>query len=161
MPGGSRRNVCTNCRGGLRCIDCYGSGQNIHLNDPDPLCRTCRGSGVCPICNGTGKLDEVSIREAQKQFPIGLRLIISVFSLLVLSIVLTGANVRRGKGGPMVPKSFGILFAATVCVFCLRVWSGVTWRDLRQFYFDIRNPSHRQSLFDNDSPRLANLWRSL
>jgi hypothetical protein len=85
--------------------------------------------------------------------PIGFRLAISVIPLLILSTVLTGVPVHWGSNGPIVPRGFGILFTACVCIPALMaIWYGVTLPDLRQFYVDIRNPSNRQTLFDKDKP---------
>jgi hypothetical protein len=47
-------HVCPACSGNGRCAACYGSGTNIHLNEPTPECRACGGSGSCLRCKGTG-----------------------------------------------------------------------------------------------------------
>jgi hypothetical protein len=55
MPGGGRPR-CSDCDrpGNGRCATCHGSGTNLRLNSPDPLCRRCKGTGVCPSCDGSG-----------------------------------------------------------------------------------------------------------
>jgi len=149
------RNICPTCRGGLKCVVCYGSGQNVHLNDPEPECRACKGTGVCPTCNGTGQLDEMSRREALKQLPIGLRIVISVIPLILLYGILKGP-VHWGKGGPIMPKWLGLTTAIIPILFLGTLWSGVTLAKLRQFCFDLCNPDQRQSLFDKGKPPDSN-----
>jgi hypothetical protein len=39
-----------------KCIECSGTGINIHLNSDQPACPNCGGTGVCPSCRGTGLL---------------------------------------------------------------------------------------------------------
>jgi hypothetical protein len=43
--------------GNGRCSDCFGTGQNIHLNSSVPECRLCGGSGTCQRCGGTGTIE--------------------------------------------------------------------------------------------------------
>ena len=151
------RNICPNCRGSQRCLACYGSGQNVHLNEPEPQCRACGGNGLCPACKGTGKLDEMSLREARKQFPIGLRIVFSVIPLILLYPVLKGDPVHWGKGGPIMPKWLGLLTGIPIPIFILgALWYGVTLAEFRQFCFYLCNPAQRQSLFDKSKPPDSN-----
>src|SRR5215831_14938748 len=57
MPRGNP-NACPTCKGffvkdGL-CLDCGGTGKDIHLNSSAVTCRHCKGTGVCQTCLGTG-----------------------------------------------------------------------------------------------------------
>lgn len=59
MMGGSRKNNgCPDCNGVFvkdgKCVECQGSGRNIHLNATNANCRVCSGSGLCIRCSGTG-----------------------------------------------------------------------------------------------------------
>jgi len=51
------RGKCIHCdpKGSGKCPSCYGTGQNMHLNSPEPKCPECRGTGVCTVCRGSGK----------------------------------------------------------------------------------------------------------
>jgi hypothetical protein len=54
------KNACPACldypKSQGRCSDCFGTGQNTHLNDSSPVCRSCKGTGECTACHGTGRL---------------------------------------------------------------------------------------------------------
>lgn len=66
MPGGRRPYIaCEECKDAVefmtlkgtgKCVECFGSGVNVHINHDDPQCRNCKGTGLCPACNGKGQL---------------------------------------------------------------------------------------------------------
>lgn len=52
--GGGRCIAC-DPKGSGKCASCFGTGQNTHLNSPEPQCFDCKGTGVCTVCRGSGK----------------------------------------------------------------------------------------------------------
>lgn len=149
-------NKCGACdpRGSGKCGACFGTGQNTHLNSPDPICSQCSGTGVCQICHGSGKAQADSTYDKPWPMPIGLRLAVSIIPIIIMfGPVVMGSPVHWGRGGPVLPRWLGVVIVSTICGYILKVlWTGVTLADMREFYFNLRHPTFRQSLFDKDKP---------
>jgi hypothetical protein len=145
MPGG-RNYRCTDCRGSGRCEQCYGSGANLHLNEPDPTCASCHGMRICQTCEGNRVLPKSSdFGDA----PLGLRLFFSAIPAFMLYKVLIAQEpVHFGRGGPIMPKPAGWLSFIGVCgPFLYVVWKGTRLSD---FHF---KKERRISLFgESDAP---------
>jgi len=128
-------NKCGSCdpRGSGRCGTCFGTGQNTHLNSPDPHCSQCAGTGVCQICKGTGKAQAASTYNKPWPMPIGLRLAISIFpAFMMFMVVVIGSPVHWGRGGPVMPRWLGVVLVSPFCMFVIKViWTGVTLADMR------------------------------
>ena len=96
-------NKCGGCdpRGSGKCGACFGTGQNTHLNSPDPLCPRCSGTGVCQICQGSGRAQATSTYDKLWPMPIGLRLMASIiptiimFGPVVMVVLFTGDAAAR------------------------------------------------------------------
>jgi hypothetical protein len=148
-------NQCRSCdpRGSGKCGGCFGTGQNIHLNSPDPQCSRCGGNGVCPICRGTGTAQAISTADKGYLTPIGLRLVVSIFLLIVFTAVVMGTPVHWGSGGSVMPRWLGVVFVLAVCGFVLKsFWTGITLADMQEFYSNLRHPAQIESLFGKDKP---------
>src|SRR4051812_20615388 len=146
-------NKCGGCypRGSGRCGACFGTGHNTHLNSPDPNCSQCSGTGVCQICKGSGKAQ--GAYDKPWPMPIGLRLAVSIFPLIMLFAVMMGSPVHWGRGDPVMPRWLGVVLISTICGYVLKViWTKVTLADMREFYFNLRHPTRLESLFDEDKP---------
>ena len=53
----------------------------------------------------------------------------------------------------MLPRWQGVVLVSPFCMFVIKViWTGVTLADMREFYFNLRHPTHLESLFDKDKP---------
>ena len=142
MPG-RRRPRCSDCHGSGRCLECEGTGVNLHLNQPEPNCRGCHGTGKCSSCLGTGLPTPTG--EAPRM-PIGLRAVLSVMPCLILyKVVLAGEPVHFGRGGPIVPRVVAALVTVGIGLPLLcSLWKGVKRDDFR---FPDRD--ERTSLFGN------------
>jgi len=46
---------CPQCKDDGKCVECDGTGVNIHLNEDERKCKTCEGTGACSACNGAGR----------------------------------------------------------------------------------------------------------
>ena len=51
----SPRGACAECGGNGKCVACFGTGTNTHLNEDEPKCPNCAGTGTCPACHGSGR----------------------------------------------------------------------------------------------------------
>lgn len=148
-------NQCRSCdpRGSGKCGACFGTGQNTHLNSPDPQCSRCAGTGVCQICQGSGRAQAVSTEDKSSLMPIGLRLMVSIFLFIIFAAVVMGSPVHWGRGGSVMPRWLGVVFVSSVCTYGLKcIWTGVTLADMREFYVNLRHPAQIESLFDKDKP---------
>ena len=41
---------CPECKDDGKCVQCNGTGINIHINEAEPKCSNCAGTGICPTC---------------------------------------------------------------------------------------------------------------
>jgi hypothetical protein len=71
MPGSRGGKKCIHCdpKGSGICSECFGTGQNVHLNSPEPKCPRCAGSGQCPVCRGSGKTSGFGAEETGSSTP--------------------------------------------------------------------------------------------
>jgi hypothetical protein len=79
---------------------------------------------------------------------IGLRFLASFIPAFILfRVLIMGDPMHLGKGGPIAPRWFAILFTSIFFGFWFKsFWADVTLSDLKEFYFDIRHPGHVQTL---------------
>jgi hypothetical protein len=86
--------------------------------------------------------------------PIGLRIagsLVPVFFMFV--VVVMGTPVHWGRHGQVMPRWLGVVFISIFCGYVLKViWTRVTLADMREFYFNLRHPTHLESLFDKGKP---------
>ena len=130
-----RAKECGACdpRGSGKCGACFGTGQNTHLNSPEPLCSACSGTGVCQICKGSGNVQ--ATYDKPWPMPIGLRLAVSIIpTIIMFGPVVMGSPVHWGRNGPVMPRWLGVVLVSSICIYGLKVlWTGVTLVDMREF----------------------------
>jgi hypothetical protein len=146
MPGGRNYHRCPECSGSGLCEQCYGSGINVHLNEPAPTCRTCHGVRYCQSCHGNGLLPKSG---NPGDAPIGLRLLFSAIPVFILyRVVIAQEPVHLGRGGPIMPRTAGWLSVIGICgLFLYAVWKGAKLSD-----FHFRKDCAISLLGDPDTP---------